>query len=167
MNDKPKILTMLKEEFNQWEELLANLSEEQIVAPHLSSNYSIKDVIAHLMAWQQVTVARLEAALLDREPNLPEWLAGVVSESDSRLEEFNTRIHETYRKQPWSTVHRDWRDGFLRVLELGEAIPEKDLLDVGRYPWLEGQPLSLVLTSTYEHHHEDHLGSLLDWLNQQ
>jgi len=29
MNDKKQILTMLKEEFNRWEELLASLSEEQ------------------------------------------------------------------------------------------------------------------------------------------
>ena len=52
MNDKKQIITTLKEEFNRWEELLASLSEEQITAPHLPSSLSIKDVIAHLRAWQ-------------------------------------------------------------------------------------------------------------------
>lgn len=167
MNSKQEILTKLKEEFNRWEELLADLSEEQIIAPHLPSNFSIKDVIAHLRAWQQVTVARLEAALLDREPEFPMWLAGLDPESESYLDQFNARIYEIYHEQPWSSVRRDWRNGFLRVLELGGAIPEKDLLDAGRYSWLEGHPLCLVLTGTYEHHHDDHLEPLLDWLNQQ
>jgi hypothetical protein len=167
MNGKQEILTKLNEEYNRWEELLAKLIEEQIVTPHLPSDLSIKDVIGHLRAWQQVTIARLEAGLLDREPEYPAWLAGLDPESESHLEEFNARIHDIYREQPWSSVHRDWRNGFQRVLELGETIPEKNLLDAGRYSWLEGYPLSAVLTGTYEHHHDDHLEPLLDWFDQQ
>lgn len=167
MNDKQEIIASLREEYNRWEELLAGLSEEQITTRHLPANLSIKDVIGHLRAWQQVTLARLEAALHDREPELPDWLAGEDPESDDHLEEFNARIHETYREQPWSSVHQDWRDGFRRVLELGEIIPEKDLLDPEKYPWLEGYPLIVVLTGTHEHHHDDHLQPLLDWFNQQ
>ena len=75
MNVDRRIISMLKEEFNQWEDVLAGLTEEQITAPQLPANLSIKDVIAHLMAWQQVSIARLEAAQLNKEPMLPNWLA--------------------------------------------------------------------------------------------
>ena len=34
MNMKDHILAALREQFERWEELLANLSEEQVVAPH-------------------------------------------------------------------------------------------------------------------------------------
>jgi len=51
-------------------------------------------------------------------------------------------------------VHRDWTEGFLRFLELGEAMPEKALLDAGRYTWLEGYALFAVLEGSYEHHRE-------------
>jgi len=166
MNDKQQFLTTLRQEFNRWEELLASMSEEQIAAPHLPSNLSIKDVIAHLRAWQQRSIARLEAALLNREPEFPGWPAGLDPESEDNLDHINAWIYETYREQPWPSVHQDWRAGFLRFLELGEAIPEKDLLDAGRYPWMEGQPLSLILSSSYEHHHEEHLEPLLAWLRQ-
>ena len=166
MNDKQQILTTLREEFNRWEELLASMSEAHITAPQLPSNLSIKDVIAHLRAWQQVSIARLEAALLNREPELPKWLAGLDPESEDNTDKYNDRIYQAYREQPWSSVHRDWREGFLRFLELAEAIPEKDLLETGRYPWLERYPLSAVLQGSYEHHHEDHLEPLLAWLGQ-
>ena len=166
MNDKQQILTTLREEFNRWEELLASMNEEQITAPHLPSNLSIKDVIAHLRAWQQISIARVEAALLNREPEFPKWPAGLEPESEDGPDQVNAWIYETYREQPWSSVHRDWREGFLRFLELGEAIPEKDLLDAGRYPWLHGYSLFAFLQSSYEHHHEDHLEPLLDWLQQ-
>ncbi len=166
MNDKKQMIAMLKEEFNRWEELLAGMSEEQITDPHLPSNLSIKDVIAHLRAWQQVSVARLEAALLNREPEFPKWLAGLHPESEDNRDKYNDWIYQAYRDQPWSSVHRVWREGFLRFLELAEAIPEKDLSDAGRYPWLEGYPLFAVLQGSYEHHHVDHLEPLLVWLRQ-
>ena len=167
MSGKQQILSTLREEFNRWEELLAGLSEEQITAPQLPSNLSIKDVMAHLRAWQQRSVARMEAALHDREPEFPKWPAGLDPESEGQPDQLNAWIYETFREQPWSSVHRDWRAGFLRLLELGEAIPVKELLDAGRYPWLEGHPLSFILTASYEHHHIDHLEPLLAWIRQE
>ncbi len=168
MNDKQHILTTLRAEFNRWEQLLASLSEEQITAPQLPADWSIKDVIAHLRAWQQRSIARLEAALLNREPEFPKWPAELDPEAEGQPHQLNAWIYETYRDQPWSSVHRDWREGFLRFLELGEAIAEKDLLDAGRYPWMEGQPLAFILQASYEHHqeHEEYLEPVLARLRQ-
>ena len=154
MNDKQQILTTLREEFNRWEALLAGLSEEQITAPQLPANWSIKDVIAHLRAWQQRSIARLEAALLNRAPEYPTWPAQFDPEAEGEPHDLNAWLYAAYRDQPWSSVHRDWREGFLHFLELGEAIPEKDLLEAGRYPWLEGYALFAVLQGSYEHHRE-------------
>ena len=165
MNGKQQILTTLREEFSRWEELLASMSEEQITAPHLPSNLSIKDVIAHLRAWQQRSIARLEAAVLNREPEFPRWPAELDPDSEDDPVQINAWIYETYREQPWSSVHRDWREGFLRFLELGEGILEKDLLDAARYPWLEGHPLAFILLASYDHHQE-HLEKLLAWLRE-
>ena len=166
MNDKHQLLTTLRAELNRWEELLAGMCEERITTPLLPSSWSIKDVIAHLWAWQQRSIARLEAALLDREPEFPKWPAELDPEPEGQPHQVNAWIYETYRGRPWSSVHGDWREGFLGFLELGEAIPEEDLLDPGRYRWLEGQPLSFILQASYEHHHEDHLEPLLAWLRQ-
>lgn len=37
-------------------------------------------------------------------------------------------------------------------------------MDSNRYPWLKGYALSDVLIGSYDHHHEEHLGPLLEWL---
>jgi len=74
MNMKEHILAALREQFNSWDELLASMSEEQIAAPHFDYNWSIKDVIAHLWGWQQISTARMEAGALDREPEFPKWI---------------------------------------------------------------------------------------------
>ncbi|NJM07750.1 DinB family protein, partial [Candidatus Gracilibacteria bacterium] len=60
MATEPDIISKLRAEFVQWEALLARLSEAEIVVPQ-PDGMSIKDVLAHLMAWQQVSIARLAA----------------------------------------------------------------------------------------------------------
>ena len=166
MNMKEHILTALREQFDRWEELLASMSEEQIKAPLLPSEWSIKDVIAHLRAWQQRSIARMEAALFNREPEFPMWLAGIDPDSESYTDQVNAWIFENGREQPWVKVYRSWSEGFLRFLESGEGVSEKDLLDSNRYPWLKGYPLAYILLASYDHHQE-HYEKLLAWLQEQ
>ena len=63
MNLEDHIMSALREQFEQWEILLAGLSEEQILAPSFDLDWSIKDMIAHLWAWQQISSVRLESGL--------------------------------------------------------------------------------------------------------
>ena len=161
MNRKQEILAILQDEFDRWEKVLNKLSPEQINAPKFISEWSIKDTLAHLMAWQMRSIARMEAALLDKEPRFPNWPVDPEPDPGDNSDEINAWIYATYHDQPWSSIHPAWSTGFQRFLELGQAIPEKDLLDPKRYAWMEGQPLLAVLQSSYEHHHVDHLEPLL------
>ena len=167
IHNKHQLLASLRDEFNQWEELLAGMNEAQITAPRMADGLSIRDVIAHLRAWQTRSIAKLEAAMRDTEPLLPAWPVGLDPEADEDMDQINAWILDMYRGQPWSQVHQEWRDGFLRLLELGEAIPEAALMDAGRYAWMQGRPLAAVLQGSYEHHREEHREPLLAWLEQE
>jgi hypothetical protein len=162
MKMKQHILAALREEFAAWEGLLAGLSAEQISAPLEPPEWTIKDVIAHLMAWQQRTNARVEAAHLDREPQFPPW---APVPDPHATDEINAWIYETYRGQPWPAVYRDWQAGFQRLLETSEQIAERDMLDGDRYPWMDGLPLALYLLATYDHHQE-HYEKMQAWLQE-
>jgi hypothetical protein len=154
VNSRRPILTAVREEFEGWQGLLAQLSDEQITAPQLAAGWSIKDAMAHLMAWQKRSIARLEAASQEREPVFHLWPDTLDSDSEEDLEPINAWIYETYRERAWPEVYEEWRSGFLRFMELGEAIPEANLMEVGRYKWLPDYPISEVLEGSYEHHRE-------------
>ena len=167
MNDKAQLLTLLRDEFNRWDGLLNSLPEEQIIARQLPSDLSIKDVVAHLWSWQQRSVARVEAALNGTEPVLAGWPRGLDPDSEDDLEAINAWMHRTNLDKLWPQVYADWRSQFARLLDLAESVPEADLMQPGRYSWLPGYPLSAVLEGSYEHHHEEHLGPLLAWLDER
>jgi len=154
MNDKTQIIGLLREQFNRWEGFLTGIDEEQITAPNRIASLSIKDIVAHLTAWQQISVARMEAALNNGNPEYPKWLAGFKPESEDDPDKINARIYIYYRQRPWLDIHREWRTRYLHFLEFAEAMPEKDLLEDGRYAWLNGYALSTVLLGSYEHHVE-------------
>jgi hypothetical protein len=167
--EKAGTLTALHAEFQRWDTLLSGLSEAQATAPLLDDGWSLKDVAAHLHAWQQRSIARLEAARQGRDPAYPAWSAQLDPEQEEQLHDLNQWLYDQSRDQPWPQVYHAWREGFLRFLELGEAIPEADLLAQDYYPWLEGYALIAVLEGSLEHHreHTEFLAPVLDTILQQ
>jgi hypothetical protein len=165
MNMKEHILAALREQFDRWEELLASLSEEHITAPHFDLDWSVKDVLAHLWAWQQISISRMEAGVRDREPAYPQWILEIGEGWEDDSDRVNALTFETNHEKPWLEIYQSWQIGFLRFLELGEMISERDLLDGDRYPWLKGYSLAFILVASYDHHQE-HLEKLLVWLGK-
>lgn len=164
MNMQEHILTALREQFEAWEGLFASLSEEQITAPRFDYDWSIKDVIAHLWAWQQISIARLEAGVQNRAPEYPTWIVSLENwEEDA--DQVNALTFERNHAMPWSEIYPNWKNGFLRFLEVGNAMSERDLLDGDRYSWLEGYSLAFILVASYDHHQE-HLEKLKNWLQE-
>ena len=120
MSMKEHILASLREQFNSWEEVLASLSDDQIVTPRFDFDWSIKDVIAHLWAWQQISIARMEAAVQDREPEFPEWIVNSVEDWEENADKVNAVTFERQHNKPWNEIHQNWRGEFIRLLEVGD-----------------------------------------------
>jgi hypothetical protein len=163
MDMKNHILSALREQYHQWEEFLADLDVEQITSPNFDDDWSIKDVISHLWVWQQISIARMNAVILDCLPGFPDWLAEFPGNWDEDADQTNAWMYTMLHHRSWAETHQDWREGFLQLLELGQLIPERDLLDGARYSWLNGYSPAFVLMASYEHHQE-HLEKLNAWL---
>ncbi len=164
MTMQAQILAALKEQLDQWETLLASLSAGQRQAPLLPSPWTVKDTLSHLWAWQQRSIARLEAAHGGGEPEFPQWLSGANPDGEGVTDQINAWIYESNRDLPWEQVYTKWQDGYQRFLELGGVISERDLLD-SFYAWMDGYPPVNVILASY-HHHQEHLELLQAWLKE-
>ena len=164
---KDELLALLREEFARWEKLLSSLTPDQVVPRDLPDDLSVKDVVAHLWAWQGLSVARLEAALDNRDPDYHLGPDGLDPDNEDNLERINAWIHQANLDRPWMDVYGNWRRRFLWFLELAQNLPEQTLMQPARYPWLKDAPLSAVLRGSYEHHQEEHYGPLSAILRQR
>jgi hypothetical protein len=160
MSEKQQIQTKLSDIFSRWQELLAKLGEDQFTNPLVPSPWTVKDVIAHLWTWQQISVARMEAALHDREPNFPDWWRMFGPDPEEDVFRTNAWIYETNKDKSWSTVLSEWKAQFQYYLELTRQVPENDLLELGRYTWMGKYSLMDSCLGSFGHH-EEHLDKLL------
>ena len=145
---------------SDWEALLSSKTEAEIIKPMPDSDWSVQDVIGHLRAWQQVSIARMEAAQSGGEPIFPDWVGGLDPDEDDDPDDWNARIYAIYHAQSWPQVYKAWHDGFVHLLELAETIPAEIRSDTKKYPWLKGASLDNVLVWSGEHHQE-HLDALV------
>ncbi len=160
MTESNDTLTELRRILQEWDALLASKTEAELTSPGAGSDWSIKDVIGHLRAWQQVSIARMEAGKSGAEPVFPDWCEGKNPDEHDNPHTLNNQIYAIYHPQPWSQVYKAWHDGFVHFLELGESIPYHTRSDKQKFTWLDGYSLDDVLYWSGEHHQE-HLDVLL------
>jgi hypothetical protein len=166
MNMKEHILAAMREQLDRWEELLSRLSEAEVVSPNFDLDWSIKDVMAHLWAWQQISIARMEGGLESQEPNYPQWIVESIENWEDDSDRINALTFDKFHEKSWSDIYQSWKHGYIRFLDLGNQFSEPDLLAGGKYPWLNGYSLAFILIASYDHHQE-HFDKLKKWLKEQ
>lgn len=160
MREKEEVLAALYEELERWQALIDSMRPEQITAVYPPADRSLKDDIAHLWKWQERSVARLQAAIEDREPDYGIWPPGLNPEIED-VDALNAWIYESNRERPWPEVYDAWHGRYLQMIDLGASVPEHILFDKNRYSWLDGYSLYDVLLGALEHHRE-HYGYLVE-----
>ena len=165
MNEKQQIIDELADIFNRWQVLLTSLSQEQIHARLVSTDWTIKDVVAHMWSWQQASVARAEAALHGQPPNYPAWWLQRLPDPEEDVNATNALIYSLCQDKPWEQVYTDWKDQFIHYLELIRQVPENDFLKPGRYSWMGAYALADSSKGSLDHHQE-HYEMLTAWLKQ-
>jgi hypothetical protein len=87
---KSELLNWLQEEYQKWEALLNQIGPTRMDQPGVNSEWSMKDMVAHLTGWNQWLVARLQAAQRGEPEPPPPWPADRQSE-----DEINAWIYES------------------------------------------------------------------------
>lgn len=154
MSEVKKRIALLQREYRLWKKLITDKIIEQYPRGKTDTAWTIKDVLAHLTSWQQITFSRLTAARENGTPCYPDWFPGYDPENDKDLDTLNDVIFHQWKDKPWKDVVQEWDQRFQGILRLCSTIPENDFLEIGKYPWLGEYPLLAVINGTLGHHYE-------------
>jgi hypothetical protein len=153
---KDALLGNIQEGYNQFEALLASLSEEQMLVPEVNGPWSVKDNIAHLTAWHNYTLDRLESLLAGKEP--PEFMPGLTTEDEE-----NEQIYQQNKNRPLAEVLTDFRASYQRMYNTVQALSEETLNRLFPGSTKSYPAWGLIAGNTYEHYQE-HGNIIRDWL---
>jgi hypothetical protein len=128
---KKDLLKEIQRERTALDDTLALLSRRQMTRVGVTrGGWSVKDVLAHLVEWQQMNLDWYAAGLRGEKPAMP--APGYKLRELPRL---NQMIYRKHHRRSLQVVMADYRSYHERVVALIEAIPDSDLVTLGRFSW--------------------------------
>jgi hypothetical protein len=160
---KAEVLDELQTEHARWVAILDEVGPERMLTPGVEGDWSVKDVIAHVLYYERVVRDRFTAGLEGREFVRPEY------ETPSRLsiDERNAWIYARVKDLPLDEVLRESQAVYPPILAAVQTLTEAELNDPNRFPWQGGSALwEWVAGDVYEHY-RDHINNIRAWLDGQ
>jgi hypothetical protein len=146
--DRETILSRIRTKRRRLEQNLAEVPQGQMETPGVVGDWSVKDVVAHLVDWEERFLGWYKAG---RRGEVPEVPAPGFSWKD--LDLLNRQIYERHRGRSLAEVLEDFHASCARVLATVEAMSEDEILTAGRYGWLgENALVGPILANTANHY---------------
>jgi uncharacterized protein (TIGR03083 family) len=145
---KSDLVSAIEAERRQLEEALAGLTDEQMTQPGVCEGWSAKDLMAHLVEWEQMLLGWYRAGVRGGVPKTP-----APDFSWGQLPALNQRIYEKHHDRSLSDVRADFDASYREIHDLVAGLPEAELLEPRRYSWLGKHALaSYVAPNTSSHY---------------
>jgi hypothetical protein len=159
--NKAELLEKMRSGYASFEALLAPLSAEQLSEAGVNGAWSIKDILAHLSAWQTRVSLRLEALARQEEAGFD------PIENDEQMNAFNARVFEANRTRPLNAIQEEFRASVQRLDANVEQTDERDLFEPGRLAWLKDGVLWEAVAGNSFGHYDEHTPMIKKWLAGQ
>ncbi len=140
---------------------LAGLSEEDMVRPGAAGIWSVKDILAHLVAWEAELVTALRGRLSRRAREAPH----IVTIDD--IDEWNAEQYHMSARRPLSIILEDFHGVHKHLLQAIEELDEATLESPLRFEWMEGEPLAYLVRENAVWHEQEHAEDIRAWREQQ
>ena len=145
---KPQLLEAMQSEHAALDKVLAALTPEQMTAVSPVTKWSIKDVLAHLTAWEQMCLGWYQAGQRGQTPCLPaegfNW---------AQLPALNKQIYAAHHTRPLAEIQQQYRASYRRMLKAVEALSEEELFTPRLYPWTNKNALAAYFISATSSHY--------------
>jgi uncharacterized damage-inducible protein DinB len=155
--DKTMFISTLKKAREEWEALLAQVGEEQMLQPGAAGKWSVKDVIAHLSDGEREIVPVMRTHVLAGSE--------LWNLSD---DERNEIVYLQNRDRSLHEIMNEEQQVYNDLLAAAQTLSDEDLNDSHRYKQMpeEWVPWQLYAGNTFKHYH-DHMPSIRIWLAQR
>ena len=128
---KRQLIIEIEEQRSALDEIL-NLIPKRLMtkAGVTRGGWSVKDILGHLVEWQQMNLDWYAAGRRGEKPAMP--APGYTLRELPRL---NQMIFRKHHRRPLRSVLDDYQSYHQRILALIESLSDRDLVTLGRFSW--------------------------------
>jgi hypothetical protein len=144
------LLAELDQEWANIERICAGLSEDEMVAPGTQGDWSVKDTLVHLSAWEKYLLDRLGYVMTGQSPRYP------VMTSWDDVHRFNAQVYAENKDRPLTSVIIEFRSLYQGVMTVIEALSEDQISQPYTYDFPNDSLtlLQLIRANTCVHYRE-------------
>lgn len=132
------------------------LSQDGMLRPGVIGLWSVKDLLAHLTAWESELVTAL-SRLENQSP-------AIVNIED--IDAWNDEQYHHNAPRPLPLVLEDFHGVHKHLLKAVQDLDERTLTDVRKFRWMEGEPLSYLIAENAIWHEQEHAEEITAWRAQ-
>jgi hypothetical protein len=158
---KARLRHYIEVKSNELLDVIGGLPRARLEEPGVQGQWSVKDIPAHLMVWNNRLLRWIRESERGESPATPE--PGCTRESIDRLN------HDTYLKYK-DAAYGDMPDGFAAsyaaILARIDDWRDEELNSGERYDWSHGQPLWAAIGWNTFDHDRSHLDAIRRWMEK-
>lgn len=129
---KQDLLKEISVETNKLDSLLEKLTAAQMVESGVTpGGWSVKDILAHLIGWQQMILSFHKAEMRGEIPEVPGH--GLTWRDTPKL---NSMICAEFKDVPLDEILKTFRASHKEMLQLVDDVLDNDFTKVRRFQWL-------------------------------
>src|SRR5512134_785047 len=126
---KQDLLAEIRVERAALDQTLALLTPRQMTSAGVTrGGWSVKDVLAHLVEWQQMNLDWYAAGLRGERPAIP-----APGYTMRELPQLNAMIYRKHHRRSLDAVLRDYKSHHDRTVALIASLSDADLVTLGRF----------------------------------
>ncbi|MFX1282928.1 MAG: DinB family protein [Promethearchaeota archaeon] len=149
--NKLQTIQFLKNNHQKLEKVINRLEENQMVEDIISIKWTVKDILAHISAWNLELIKAIDDLLNNQEP----WF---TNEEELTEAEFNEL--ETEKRKAWSLnqVLEEWQSSFDELISKIESLSSTEWDYQTAFKWGGEMPVSVNSLFEYTYKGEGHEG---------
>jgi hypothetical protein len=166
--NKAQLLEKMAHGHAAMDKLLSSMDERQMLQPGVYGEMSVKDVLAHIAAWEGMEAGWIRASL-NGEQVLRFAPGFVLGEGDDNaaMDGLNEQIFKQNKNKTLVQVLSDLQAAQRQLTETVEALLEGDLTDIHRFDWWDGEPIWTSIAGNSYEHYQEHIELIQDWLGSR
>ena len=155
---RQELLDQIVSHRKKLEEVLAKVPEVDYFVPVFAGGLTLKDLLAHIVAWEQRMITWLGQAAEGILPDVPA--------SDEAVEKINAEIYLENKDASLEDVRKAFERSYQQALKIAEDTPEVVLFSENLIEGRE-RPYWITVASNTWWHYKDHYDDLTAWLGSK
>lgn len=152
---RERLLALVAYEWDRFLATVARVPGRRLDEPGVRGEWSGKDILAHVAAWEARALHLVDSGFAGRTPDLLGW---------SDIDQYNAEIWRRNREKSLDEVREVARRAHGELVARIAAATDDDLARLDRVPWLGGAPAWTVVAYNTFDHYPRHARRIEEWL---